>query len=75
MFGGAFRGFAISGCKVNHLDIAPKYARILMGLSNGIEILAGIFSPMVVDYLTEDAISEAPNYLSKFILQIGFMYE
>ncbi|CAH1955265.1 unnamed protein product [Acanthoscelides obtectus] len=34
--GVAFSGFAISGFNVNHLDIAPRYASILMGLSNGI---------------------------------------
>uniref|UniRef100_A0A8C1QHV1 Solute carrier family 17 member 6a n=1 Tax=Cyprinus carpio TaxID=7962 RepID=A0A8C1QHV1_CYPCA len=30
-----FSGFAISGFNVNHLDIAPRYASILMGISNG----------------------------------------
>lgn len=34
-------GFAISGFNVNHLDIAPRYAAILMGFSNGIGTLAG----------------------------------
>jgi len=27
---------AITGFNVNHLDIAPRYAAILMGFSNGI---------------------------------------
>ncbi|TKS89973.1 Vesicular glutamate transporter 1 [Collichthys lucidus] len=31
-----FSGFAISGFNVNHLDIAPRYASILMGISNGV---------------------------------------
>lgn len=57
-FGVAFSGFAISGYNVNHLDIAPKYASILMGLSNGIGTLAGIFCPIVIDYLTKDVVSE-----------------
>lgn len=56
-FGVAFSGFAISGYNVNHLDIAPKYASILMGLSNGIGTLAGIFCPIVIDYLTKDVVS------------------
>lgn len=34
-------GFAISGFNVNHLDIAPRYASILMGISNGVGTLAG----------------------------------
>lgn len=51
--GVAFSGFAISGYNVNHLDIAPKYASILMGLSNGIGTLAGVFCPVVIDFLTK----------------------
>jgi ACS family sodium-dependent inorganic phosphate cotransporter-like MFS transporter 6/7/8 len=34
-------GFAISGFNVNHLDIAPRYASILMGISNGVGTFAG----------------------------------
>lgn len=52
-FGVAFSGFAISGFNVNHLDIAPRYASILMGMSNGIGTIAGLFCPIVVDHLTE----------------------
>ncbi|XP_023309809.1 vesicular glutamate transporter 1 [Anoplophora glabripennis] len=46
--GVAFSGFAISGFNVNHLDIAPKYASILMGISNGIGTIAGCICPQVV---------------------------
>uniref|UniRef100_A0A914HVT9 Major facilitator superfamily (MFS) profile domain-containing protein n=1 Tax=Globodera rostochiensis TaxID=31243 RepID=A0A914HVT9_GLORO len=45
-------GFAISGFNVNHLDIAPRYAAILMGFSNGIGTLAGLTCPFVVESLT-----------------------
>ncbi|XP_060531607.1 vesicular glutamate transporter 1 [Cylas formicarius] len=45
--GVAFSGFAISGFNVNHLDIAPRYASILMGLSNGIGTIAGALVPVV----------------------------
>ncbi|CAK5109925.1 unnamed protein product [Meloidogyne enterolobii] len=45
-------GFAISGFNVNHLDIAPRYAAILMGFSNGIGTLAGLICPFVVESLT-----------------------
>lgn len=44
--GVAFSGFAISGFNVNHLDIAPRYASILMGLSNGIGTIAGAIIPV-----------------------------
>lgn len=61
-FGVAFSGFAISGFNVNHLDIAPKYASILMGLSNGIGTLAGIFCPIVIDFLTKDSVSHTHTF-------------
>ncbi|KAG4071260.1 hypothetical protein HA402_003964 [Bradysia odoriphaga] len=50
-FGAAFSGLAISGYIANHLDISPKYASILMGLSNGIGSLAGFVSPTVTNYI------------------------
>ena len=37
-------GFAISGFNVNHLDIAPRYASILMGISNGVGTFSGLYS-------------------------------
>lgn len=56
--GVAFSGFAISGFNVNHLDIAPRYASILMGISNGIGTLAGCFCPYMVHFITnEDRVS------------------
>lgn len=51
-----FSGFAISGFNVNHLDIAPRYASILMGLSNGVGTLAGMLCPIVVEYITDKKI-------------------
>lgn len=36
-------GFARGGFSVNHMDIAPKYAGILMGISNTAGTLAGGF--------------------------------
>ncbi|CAD6188417.1 unnamed protein product [Caenorhabditis auriculariae] len=47
-----FSGFAISGFNVNHLDIAPRYAAILMGFSNGIGTLAGLTCPFVTEKFT-----------------------
>lgn len=37
----ALAGFARGGFSVNHMDIAPKYAGILMGISNTAGTLAG----------------------------------
>ncbi|KAJ1364577.1 putative vesicular glutamate transporter vglu-3 [Parelaphostrongylus tenuis] len=38
----ALSGMNIAGFNVNHFDIAPRYASILMGFTNGIGALAGI---------------------------------
>uniref|UniRef100_A0A7E4ZS40 MFS domain-containing protein n=1 Tax=Panagrellus redivivus TaxID=6233 RepID=A0A7E4ZS40_PANRE len=58
-------GFAISGFNVNHLDIAPRYAAILMGFSNGIGTLAGLTCPFVTEKLT----ATGPNgWVTVFVL-------
>uniref|UniRef100_A0A8B9FUE3 Uncharacterized protein n=1 Tax=Amazona collaria TaxID=241587 RepID=A0A8B9FUE3_9PSIT len=41
-----------SGFNVNHLDIAPRYASVLMGLSNGVGTLSGMVCPLIVGALT-----------------------
>ena len=35
------QSFECAGFNVNHLDIAPRYASILMGISNGVGTFAG----------------------------------
>lgn len=65
--GVACSGFAISGFNVNHLDIAPKYASILMGMSNGIGTIAGLLVPFFVDNITKDKVVDA-NF--KFFIQL-----
>lgn len=40
------------GFNVNHLDIAPRYASVLMGLSNGVGTLSGMVCPLIVGALT-----------------------
>ena len=54
-----FSGFAISGFNVNHLDIAPRYASILMGISNSFGTFAGMLCPIVVQDITRDKKSDA----------------
>ena len=48
-------GFARGGFSVNHMDIAPKYAGILMGISNTAGTLAGGFGLPVT--FTEDCLA------------------
>ncbi|CAG9768368.1 unnamed protein product [Ceutorhynchus assimilis] len=43
--------FAWAGFSVNHLDIAPQYASVLMGLGNTIATLPGIISPILSGFI------------------------
>jgi len=47
-----FSGLSISGYMSNHLDIAPDYAGILMGLSNCAATIPGFMGPLMVGYFT-----------------------
>lgn len=44
--------FASAGFQVNHIDISPSYAGILMGLSNTVATIPGIAAPYVVGLVT-----------------------
>ncbi|VDK78313.1 unnamed protein product [Litomosoides sigmodontis] len=50
IFAAGCSGFGIAGFNVNHFDIAPRYAPILMGFSNGISALAGA-SGFILEHL------------------------
>ena len=39
------------------MDIAPRYASILMGISNGIGTFAGMLCPIVVEMLTQKGVN------------------
>lgn len=43
--------FSLSGFTVNHLDIAPKFASVLMGISNTFGTIPGIVSPILTGYI------------------------
>ena len=50
-------GFAFSGFFVNHLDIAPPFAGILIGLSNTVATLPGIISPLLTGVIVQHHVS------------------
>ncbi|KAM9785122.1 solute carrier family 17 member 7a [Syngnathus typhle] len=58
-----FSGFAISGFNVNHLDIAPRYASILMGISNGVGTLSGMVCPLIVGAMTKHKTRDEWQYV------------
>ncbi|XP_078048351.1 major facilitator superfamily transporter 9 isoform X2 [Augochlora pura] len=47
-------GFAWSGFGVNHLDIAPRHASVLMGIGNTIATLPGVISPIITGYIVQN---------------------
>ncbi|CAB3243765.1 unnamed protein product [Arctia plantaginis] len=67
-------GFAWSGFSVNHLDIAPPHASVLMGLSNTVATLPGIISPTLSSAIVTDQTAEQWRivfFMSSAIYLIG----
>ena len=52
--GVAFCGFEFNGYLVNPLDIAPRYAGIMIGLARTIGATAGFASPFLVTLITSE---------------------
>ena len=55
--GVAASGLMHSGYNVNMLDIAPRYACVIMGLTNTVGTLTGFLSPMMVGFITANKVS------------------
>ena len=52
----AFFGFAFSGFMVNPMDIAPKYAGTIIGISNTVATTPGFIGPFLVGIITKDGV-------------------
>ncbi|ROL48694.1 Sialin [Anabarilius grahami] len=50
----AFGGFSAAGVFINQIDIAPRYAGMLLGITNTFGTIPGVLAPIVVGYLTKD---------------------
>lgn len=56
--GASLGAFSLSGYGVNHLDIAPPFASVLMGLTNAFATIPGIISPLIGGFIvTEQTVS------------------
>lgn len=53
-FGASLGALETCGYCVNHLDIASQYASILIGLSNTVGTIPGIFSLLIVAFIVTD---------------------
>ena len=47
-------GFSISGFPVNNLDVAPKYAGIILGFANMIGTIPGFLGPIVAKQIAKE---------------------
>ena len=56
ILGVGFSGLNAVGYAVNHLDIAPRYAGILMGVSNTFASIPGFLSPMLTGHIAKNKV-------------------
>lgn len=56
--GVGLNGGIYSGFKINHLDITPRFAGILMSLTNCTANLAGLLAPITAGILVEGKVKE-----------------
>ena len=47
-----------AGFAINHLDIAPRYASLLFGITNTMATIPGILSPLLVGAITGDGVNK-----------------
>lgn len=52
---------------MNHLDIAPRYASILMGISNGVGTLSGMVCPLIVGAMTKNKVNSSKQHFKQSI--------
>ncbi|KRT82658.1 hypothetical protein AMK59_4649 [Oryctes borbonicus] len=45
-----------SGHQVNHIDISPRFAATLMGITNGMGNICSLVAPLVVQYIVTDEV-------------------
>ncbi|XP_067665281.1 sialin-like [Haliotis asinina] len=47
-------GITMGGYMINHLDIAPKFSGVLLGITNGIATIPGFLGPQLVGIITNN---------------------
>ena len=49
-----FQGCVLAGSNINHLDIAPRFSGLLMGLSNMAATIPGIVGPIIAKAIAHE---------------------
>lgn len=70
--GVGLNGAIYSGFKVNHLDISPRFAGVLMSFTNCLANLAGLLAPFVAGTLTEPPVRNLSNLKKQNFSTIKF---
>ncbi|KAK2181869.1 hypothetical protein NP493_378g02034 [Ridgeia piscesae] len=71
-----FSGFQYGGFLVNHVDIAPRYAGLLFGISNTAATLPGIIAPYTIGKITTNQTQaewRTVFYLTAAIYVVGWV--
>lgn len=69
VLGVGFSGLNAIGYAVNHLDIAPPFAGILMGLTNTFASTPGFISPQITGFVTSNKVSHCWSTFNFFALR------
>ena len=56
--GVGLNGFSESGFLINHLDIAPAFASVLLGVTNTAGTMSGIISPILTGFIVQHHVRE-----------------
>jgi hypothetical protein len=56
-----FQGWALAGFNINHLDIAPRYSGVLMGITNTAATLPGFIGPAVAKAIAVE-VGPSPSF-------------
>ena len=60
-------GLAQAGFNINHIDIAPRFAGVLMGITNCAATIPGIVAPTVAKYIAQKVSIRNGNLLYSWL--------
>jgi len=60
--------------QINHIDLSPTYAGVLMGVTNTVATIPGIVSPTLTGYILGSDVDHPPieNWRIVFFIAAGF---